>query len=111
MNKELKGRWLAALRSGEYRQGAGRLKRMVSEKQALYCCLGVLAETSEPESLVRKGICFLFNGGESYLRLPDGEWAFLPKETQKSLALMNDRGESFHAIADWIGNNVPEDTP
>jgi hypothetical protein len=37
MPKELLGKWLAALRSGEYRQAARKL-----ELDGAYCCLGVL---------------------------------------------------------------------
>lgn len=39
MDKEIKAQWLAALRSGEYAQGAGALSR-----NGLHCCLGVLCE-------------------------------------------------------------------
>lgn len=40
MNAELKAKWVAALRSGEYRQGQGVLKTSKGE----YCCLGVLCD-------------------------------------------------------------------
>lgn len=41
MDKELKKKWIDALRSGKYRQGTGRLIRTgISENE--YCCLGVL---------------------------------------------------------------------
>jgi hypothetical protein len=36
-------RWLAALRSGEYKQGHGRLRI-----DDLYCCLGVACEVEDP---------------------------------------------------------------
>lgn len=39
MNPEVKVLWLAALRSGEYEQGASALKR-----GGKYCCLGVLCD-------------------------------------------------------------------
>jgi hypothetical protein len=39
MNQEIKQRWVDALRSGEFEQGHGRLRR-----PAGYCCLGVLCE-------------------------------------------------------------------
>jgi hypothetical protein len=39
MNQEIKTKWLAALRSGDYQQGTGRLR--VDDK---YCCLGVLCD-------------------------------------------------------------------
>ena len=40
MNKEVKEKWLAALRSGEYKQGRGKLCSLDKE----YCCLGVLTD-------------------------------------------------------------------
>jgi len=39
MNKEIKERWLSALRSGEYAQGCGALKDSNE-----FCCLGVLCD-------------------------------------------------------------------
>lgn len=42
MNAELKAKWLAALRSGEYVQGEGRLRGEGNS----YCCLGVLCDIS-----------------------------------------------------------------
>ncbi len=39
MNKEVKDKWLAALRSGEYTQGREYLKN-----EDNHCCLGVLCE-------------------------------------------------------------------
>jgi hypothetical protein len=39
MNPEVKARWVAALRSGEYKQGKGALR--LNNK---FCCLGVLCD-------------------------------------------------------------------
>lgn len=44
INLEIKAQWLAALRSGEYIQGAGALRRENSDGTVGYCCLGVLCE-------------------------------------------------------------------
>ena len=45
---ELKAKWVKALRSGEYRQGRGKMKDLmataVTGGKPFYCCLGVLAE-------------------------------------------------------------------
>lgn len=41
MNKEIKKKWIEALRSGEYRQGRGMLCSLDHHK---YCCLGVLTD-------------------------------------------------------------------
>lgn len=40
MNPEVKEKWIAALRSGEYTQCTGRLRR----KEVGFCCLGVLTD-------------------------------------------------------------------
>jgi hypothetical protein len=42
MLKGIKKKWLAALRSGKYKQGSGRLKR-----GPYHCCLGVLCEVAD----------------------------------------------------------------
>ena len=39
MNKEVKDKWVAALKSGKYKQGRGQLNG-----ESGYCCLGVLTE-------------------------------------------------------------------
>ena len=53
VNQEFKARWLAALRSGEYRQGTGLLRTGDDR----FCCLGVACDL-----LVKQGV------------LPDWRW-------------------------------------
>lgn len=43
MNKEIKEKWVTALRSSEYKKGRGRLKDTRGQ-ETTYCCLGVLCE-------------------------------------------------------------------
>lgn len=43
MPKELKAKWVAALRSGEYKQGIGAMRSADDG----YCCLGVLEMVAE----------------------------------------------------------------
>jgi hypothetical protein len=43
MNPEIKAQWVAALRSGEYKQGTGRLHLALEEGAEKMCCLGVLS--------------------------------------------------------------------
>lgn len=40
MNQEIKKRWVAALRSGDYKQGTGALRNADNK----FCCLGVLCD-------------------------------------------------------------------
>lgn len=47
MTKELKEKWVKALRSGEYEQGRKRLKQIHFDDIS-YCCLGVLCDLIDP---------------------------------------------------------------
>ena len=47
MDPELKAKWVAALRSGEYKQGRDVLH---NNKSNTYCCLGVLCRVAEFET-------------------------------------------------------------
>lgn len=49
MNPEWKKKWLTALRSGSYTQGAGCLKRTFTDGTTAHCCLGVLTELVDPQ--------------------------------------------------------------
>ena len=42
MKKNIKNKWLAALKSGKYKQGQEELVQVNDENQKRYCCLGVL---------------------------------------------------------------------
>ncbi len=48
MNKEIKQKWVEALRSGEYKQGKGTLRT----NNNLFCCLGVLCDILSPDKWV-----------------------------------------------------------
>lgn len=50
MNPEIKGRWLEALRSGDYPQ----TRRRLADDNG-YCCLGVLCEIAVEDGIVTKG--------------------------------------------------------
>ncbi|MDO9068607.1 MAG: hypothetical protein Q7W05_09135 [Deltaproteobacteria bacterium] len=87
MDAELKKKWVAALRSGEYRQG----KHMLLDSNTnSYCCLGVLcvAAGKEPDS-------------EEYAWLDrvTGDYGLLVK-------LNDDEDMPFPEIADYIEANL-----
>lgn len=46
MDEEWRKRWVAALRSGKYKQTQGQLRLGSSPEYHSYCCLGVLCEIS-----------------------------------------------------------------
>lgn len=48
MKPEIKVKWVNALRSGEYKQGNGKLNR-----DGAFCCLGVLTDLAAKENLVQ----------------------------------------------------------
>ena len=104
--------WVEALRSGEYAQIAGGLRRGDE-----YCCLGVACEISDlgewepyPDS---PDAAFAFMGMGSHLPLAVCDWLGLLNEfgsfensdepdTADGLMAMNDTGTSFAEIADLI---------
>lgn len=109
MNKEIKEKWVAALRSGEYKQAEGIL---YDPKQRSYCCLGVLCKIVEGHNPTDADTC---DEGE-YLAYDIIEKIELPHETQRKLAKMNDGSgifdsetihpHSFSEIADYIERNL-----
>ncbi len=105
MKKELKERWIAALRSGEYKQGNSYLRHDNN-----YCCLGVLCDIEGVPFSDNQGYCF--NSGDVRTAfLPNNFLSDynLPYNYAKRLAAMNDAGKSFEEIADFIYNYISED--
>lgn len=124
MNADVKAKWLAALRSGDYRQGTDRL----NYGNATYCCLGVLCEiavaerATEPATRVGDGSTMMY--GWSSTTPPEAvmAWAGIDDErrfpalntgtplewtAQNVLIEMNDgQGASFEQIADWVEENL-----
>lgn len=100
MNKELKAKWVAALRSGNYEQGRNTLRSADNR----YCCLGVL--------LCVKGSfrpAQLFMSGEGDLAVYQYMDGLLGKsdadqrQHRHRLAEMNDhQDKTFGQIADYI---------
>lgn len=103
MNKDIKTKWLTALRSGKYQQTDGVLRSFKDIKDGeAFCCLGVLADIQgatwadyEPtlngrRAAIADGLLAPFAAA--------GIW----KSTQRHLADMNDDGLSFAEIADYV---------
>jgi hypothetical protein len=109
MNKEIKEKWIAALRSGEYAQTKGALRRPVGTPQgAGYCCLGVLCEVVVGRENIEwepaaNAYSFM---GESGLPptpvLEEADYTEEENDTFWELPSMNDNGVSFDEIADYI---------
>lgn len=109
MKPEIKTKWLEALRSGEYEQGRVMLKDS-SSGTCTYCCLGVLTELYAQEhnlTFTGQGSHLKKEGPEEYLSSYPAQWAGLSSNTgrgsiQNTLAELNDAGETFEDIADYI---------
>jgi hypothetical protein len=116
VNKELKDKWVEALRSDQYPQGSHVLRN----KAGGFCCLGVLCDLIDPQGWADQSLV-VGTGHEGYVyRFGDsGAVPFLPKELQKQyfydgvqdyhihvfltdLAAKNDAGLSFAHIATLI---------
>lgn len=124
LKPEVKEKWVAALRSGEYKQGRGCLHN----KNNAFCCLGVLSDISglgrwtpldevsgnfrSYETAKHKSSGFL---------LPEvWEWAVVDSRKgtatrhslwvggskRENIASLNDRGKSFAEIADLIEEHL-----
>jgi hypothetical protein len=99
MNEAWAKRWVKALRSNRYKQGAGSLKT----RDGRYCCLGVLCKVARVK----------FDPVDSYIPYGVAEklgmksiTGLLPSSSglrgSFDLATANDRGVSFAEIADCI---------
>lgn len=96
-------RWIAALRSGFFPQGEGRL---ICDNGS-YCCLGVQAIIS-PDIIVQ-GDGVKNDGLTSHFTLPVNHWPFCEIDLyQGELSSMNDEGASFEEIADFIENRLKD---
>lgn len=99
MRKEVKDAWVAALRSGKYKQG--KMALCSAEK---FCCLGVLVDINlEPLNMAwnvdidpRAGI----------LPLGLGQVLGIDLATQTRLAQLNDEGWAFEEIAHEIEESL-----
>jgi hypothetical protein len=121
MNQEVKEKWVAALRSGNYTQGTTVLRGPGNR----FCCLGVLCDLAvkagvikDPVSPTRHIVYGKFTNTYYYAGntqvLPDAvtEWAGLSspngyiKTIRRSLGSLNDSGTSFDKIADLIEEHL-----
>lgn len=129
MNSDVKAKWIAALRSGEYAQAQGILR----STDDTFCCLGVLCEVAVAEGVLppaEKSRSGYWRYGSSTCnppRLMARDWAGFSDEEMfdvrgpnehhgdepsygaavESLMHLNDvRGMSFDEIADWIEANL-----
>lgn len=111
MKKELRDKWVEALRSGDYEQGMDALCSPSEDSDGFkYCCLGVLFEVENGEDAwIDPGPGFSLEVkqpvAEEYSACSFYQGP-LARDAASELAKMNDNGASFKAIADWIEEKV-----
>ena len=101
MKTALRNKWVRALRSGRYKQIDGKLE----EKKGFNCCLGVLCRISKLKSYICDGDIY-FDEDFELLTPKLGKQFGLSRRRVTQLANMNDGGDSFREIADWIKENL-----
>jgi len=100
MDPELKKEWIEALRSGEYEQG----QLALCSQEDKFCCLGVLYDLTDAYWLPPRG-------RRSGWRTEHGSTGafgneIIGHEVVNILIGMNDDGETFEEIADYIEENL-----
>lgn len=102
MKQDIKDKWVAALRSGNYKQGTGELRKVKDDGCTYHCCLGVLAEVA---GLKIRGLGIeTENGNNDYQPLQD----LIDEDSDKRISTerfykLNDMEKwSFDKIADTI---------
>lgn len=128
MNPEIKARWIAALRGGEYTQGFSQLTMTDNDGNRRHCCLGVLCDLAVNDGESNIISIVELNGDVAYKAVDDefSEKHYLPykvarwagmtvgldedtrgeftdsEDNERNLAAENDIGSSFADIADLI---------
>jgi len=104
MKQDIKDKWVAALRSGNYKQGTGELRKVKDDGCTYHCCLGVLAEVA---GIKIRGLGTVSKDGDTstdYQPLQD----LIDEDSDKKIStehfyILNDREKlSFDKIADRI---------
>lgn len=120
MNQEIKTKWLADLRSGEFEKGKGYLKR-----DGKFCCLGVLCDQAEKAGIVttregRDGSVYFqsvtneFDASASVLPQAVVHWAELHLalgSTNPAVRVVTEDGEGKVCSLSSINDNDNEDEP
>jgi hypothetical protein len=99
MKQSIAKQWVAALRSGKYKQGKRRLKDGDN-----FCCLGVLCDISKLGAWSKRD---WYGYADTFLPYSVMKWsgvmdAMGELEHQDELAVQNDNGKTFPEIADII---------
>lgn len=90
--KQVKQKWVKALRSGDYKQAQFKLYDRATRS---HCCLGVARA------------CKLVKPNKKLAKDGEVDYSFLPEKVQNTLINFNDsRKYSFDRIANWIEKHL-----
>jgi hypothetical protein len=106
MKKQLRDKWIAALRGGKYKQAKGALRTDLG-----HCCMGVLCDLIDPNAWSDKDAAGFYVWGDDRVssNLPiDMQAKLKAKKHADWLPSLNDRGMSFEEIADLIESDDEE---
>lgn len=107
--REVYDLWIEALRSGEYRQGRGRLRNVTGTE---FCCLGVLCDLAVKDGGQQWDAASYgpgFDGHSSNLSLNVQRFMGMTAKQQNRLMQLNDSlayNKSFNEIADYIEKTI-----
>jgi hypothetical protein len=91
MDKLIAEKWVAALRSGEYKQGKGVLHNQDSNT---YCCLGVLCDLFVKEKNIRDAYCQQrMLSDSSLVTVFDDSTGTLPRSVRDWSGVSDDNGQ------------------
>lgn len=90
MNQEIKAQWIAALRSGDYKQGWKCLARK-TDKGTEYCCLGVLCDLAVKAGVIQAGT------------LPNNLPAGAAGHTEYEFGTLKNSMTLPEEVSDWAG--------
>lgn len=120
MDPTIKARWVAALRSGDYEQGHGRLHTRGPKDTSMFCCLGVLCDLATQDNIVSEvielstwdDVAVIYDDDESWLPTSVVEWSGVDHQGTfaegnhihefSTLAELNDSGATFEHLATII---------
>lgn len=97
MNPDIKAQWVAALRSGDYRQGREQLHTYDEEiKIERYCCLGVLCDLAIKAGVVESKLLFADGRAKKFGPVGGADYEF-------------ESGELPEIVSKWAGLSVTYD--
>jgi len=113
LDKDVKDKWLTALRSGEFKKGKGYLRN----KNDMYCCLGVFCEINDIPKMIHTDGHYEYNGNPGSFSSANTFYNVLGKygdfqafeikisthdHYYDNLAVINDNTETFEDVIEVI---------